>query len=137
MTERVTTANLTNCGGADHYHVVAVQDWGGRQEFMRGEPAHLTHEEAVQLVVDMAEADAAYTGHHLAGVVSREQYEAVQEKFGDRFSELISTNMCPGWNGIWIIPCGQDCTFDEVFALPPEEWPGKPYWTPSSARATR
>ncbi|MFI9552633.1 hypothetical protein [Nonomuraea endophytica] len=132
---REITMSLTAVGATDHYHVFAVQDWGGRQEFMRGERDRLTHEEAVQLVADMAEADTAYTGHHMAGVVSREQYEAIQEKFGDRFSDLISTNMCPGWNGIWVIPCGQECTFEEVFALPPEEWPGKPHWKPGTDSA--
>lgn len=117
---------------ADHFHVFAVQDWGGSQEFLRGFDERLSYADAVQLVTDMAEADTAYTGHHMAGTTSAEDYEAVQRKFGDRFDDLISGNVCPGWDGIWIIPCVPDCAFQELFDMPAHEWSGDPHWTPGT-----
>lgn len=120
----------------DHFHVTAVQDWGGSQERMYGFDDHLTRAEADQLAADMAEADAAYLGGPCDGTdIAR--YEAAREKFGERFGELVSGNVCPGWNAIWVTPCGDpwaspdgdSCQFKTLMGSRPEAW-GKPFWTP-------
>jgi hypothetical protein len=112
---------------ADHYHVFAVQDWGGSQQWMRGTDDRLTRVGAEQLAAEMAQADtAAVSG-------DPDRFEAARLKFGDeRFSELVSGNVCPGWNAIWLIDCGDLCRFEETFhKKQPHEW-GEPHWTPQS-----
>jgi hypothetical protein len=127
------TATITS-----HYHVIAVQDWGGSQEYYIGKDDPLTLTEAQQLADDMVRADTIYMSG--GGLDSDRAGEA---EFGDRYHDLISTNVAPGWNAIWLVTCEQQCRFGEIFhgrtctecgttTPPPRDvrdvW-GEPYWT--------
>lgn len=101
-----------------HHHVIAVQDWGGSQEYFRGEPDPLTREQAEQLVTDMADADR----------LTREldRWDEAERKYGDRLDDLVSSNVCPGWDAMWITTCGMRCAFDDIWGR--REKLGDPVW---------
>lgn len=123
----VTEATLISIAEPRHHHVMAVQDWGGSQEFWRSWDDQWTCEQAMAHAAAMADADSAY----VSGDVDR--YMAAREKYGDdRFSDLISGNVCPGWNAIWVISCPDDCLWDLIEL---EDIQGlKPWWTPARER---
>lgn len=107
----------------DHYHVAAVQDAGGSQECWRTWDDRWNREQAEDHAATMADADSAYVSGSL------DRYEAAVKKYGeDRFSELHSDNVAPGWNAIWIVPCTADCVWD--LYGPAEIRELEPYWAP-------
>jgi hypothetical protein len=109
---------------ADHYHLFAVQDWGGTQECWHGENDKLSLADARKLADDMGRADTL----SMSGDV-----EQGEREFGERFYELVSNNVAPGWEGIWVVPCDDPCRFEEVFdPFGTDAW-GQPHWTPSRA----
>lgn len=106
---------------AEHYHVFAVQDWGGSQEWIKGWDDQLTIKEARQFLADMIRADNARTPDEVAALIA---------EFGeDRFYDLVSTNVNPGWEAMWITGCQHTCRFAEQFDLVPNGL-GDPTWTP-------
>ena len=106
-----------------HHHVLAVQDWGGSQERFIGIPEALTRDQAGQLVADMAEADRL--------VYELGHTEAAERLFGERVPDLISGNVCPGWEAMWIVSCATKCRYSEVSEQGPQAW-GDPEWSPSA-----
>lgn len=109
-----------------HHHVIAVQDWGGSQERTYGYPDPLTRDEGERLAADMAEADRLVyeLGHS----------EAAYRLYGDRVPDLISGNICPGWEAIWLLPCADQCQFEKAFEQDPASW-GEPHWRPTAAHS--
>jgi hypothetical protein len=105
-----------------HSHVLAVQDWGGSQEYWRGWDDNLTLADAEQLARDAVRADSLWWQHQ------GEQPDAtdrLDRELGDRWPDLISTNLCPGWSAIWIVDCREPCEWSA------ENDPGdlRPWWT--------
>jgi len=99
----VTDANISQ--RPTHYHVVAAQDWGGSQEFWRLDKTDpLTKQEAEALADRMLEADLASQDGGEARVAS-------QRMFGAEWDELVSGNVAPGWDGIWVVPCDEPLEF--------------------------
>jgi len=122
----------TTTGTTTHYHVLAVQDYGGRQEYWKGEDAKMNLAAAEQLARDMAEADTAYVGAHCTGM-DLDAWEAAKHKYGDRLSDLISTNVNPGWEAIFIRPCeeaGECDLWRDISSRYEASYP-EPWWTPS------
>ena len=70
----------------------------------------------------MIQADDIYLRTGLA------DYDAVAASFGGekRLSSLISGNVAPGWDAIYIIDCGEPCTW--TIDQPVE---GEPWWIPA------
>lgn len=92
----------------DHFHVVAVQDWGGSQEYWRGWDDKWTREEAEAHAGDMLIADRL--------VNELGEHDLARHVFGDRLHKLEPTNAGHlGWDAIWVEPCEPDCnwTVDE------------------------
>lgn len=116
---------------SDHFHVMAVQDWGGSQEYGRGWDDQLSRADAEQMTADIVECDTAYAGFCGSNAgMAFDSYEAARQKYGDeRFSELASTNVAPGWDAVWVVKCEQSCRFEDLFhGKRPEQW-GEPLWT--------
>lgn len=129
MIDGVLTDMVAYCGR--HFHVLAVQDWGGSQEHWRGWDDQRTRGQAEQYALDMIEADTAYVAYHCGdpGDWAR-VYDAVRDKFGERFSDLASGNVNPGWDAIFIEPCGPQCGWSAD-----REPATRPWWT--SAESSR
>lgn len=115
-------------GQAGHYHVLAAQDLGGSHEWLRGWEEPLSLADAKQLVADMIRADrvAHWSRTHAEAEAALGK---LRSEFGDRYQELVSTNVNPGWEAIWITYCSHDnCVADLVFGGGDwREW--EPYWT--------
>lgn len=103
----------------NHYHVVAVQDHGGSQEYWRawggspGSPGNdgvLGETDARVLARNVAACDVVST--HFGGT---EVFEAALENLGDRFFDLASSSVAPGWEQIWIVGCDHECRSDGLF----------------------
>ena len=119
---------MTATPNTSHYHVIALQNWSGRYEYARGENQPITLTQARQHANDMIRANTIYMSGN----------SALETEFGDRFHNLISTNVNPSWNSIWIVGCGEPCRFQETFrgrtcptcghtAQPSAESWGEPY----------
>ena len=110
-----------------HHHVVAVQDLGGTQErwFAPAQTVddYWTRQQAEQLAHDMIEADTAYAGRGRSGM-DIAAWDAAHAKFGDRLHELISGNVAPGWDAIYIVDCADPCSWDINQPVT-----GEPWWT--------
>lgn len=100
---------------AGHYHVIAVQDWGGTQESWCGHDDQWTHAQAVEHATAMVDADRLWW--------QESRFHEAQEKYGERLWDLISDNVAPGWDALWIVACGQPCAWD--MSNTPE---GEPWW---------
>lgn len=91
------------------FHVLAVQDWGGSHEYWRLCSTHLDESSARQFADDAVRADAPnrddwWDDHSL------EDYETLKAEFAaDRWEDLISDNVNPGWNAVWLFECGTWC----------------------------
>jgi hypothetical protein len=113
---------------ADHSHVFAVQDHGGSQERWVGNDEKLTFADARKLADDMGHADTL--------VYRTGNGEQAARRYGDRLGELISSNVAPGWDGIWLTPCTSDCRFEQLFhEFGERESLSRPYWTPATGAA--
>jgi hypothetical protein len=104
----------------DHYHVIAIQDWGGSQEYWRGSDEHYTQAQARQFADDAIRADDLWW--------SKLDFDRLEAEFGERWHELISSNVNPGWEAVFIVDCPTECRFDELFSSNWREF-GEPYWT--------
>lgn len=91
----------------DHYHVFAVQDLGGTQEAwkMPQDDQKLTLEQARQLASDMKRADWLFRD----GPAEFTDPRMAIDEFGDRLYDLISDNVAPGWDAIFVVDCHGSC----------------------------
>ena len=98
-----------------HYHVYAVQDWGGSQEYWRYETGKLDYDQAEIHAMLMVVIDSANRGIDLAG----------EWQWADELRGYASTNISPGWEAIWITPCidfAAECDPHNTSKL------GEPWW---------
>ena len=109
---------------AAHYHVFAVQDWGGSQESWRGWDDKWSSAEAREHLLDLLICDMANHPEHQAALI---------ERYGeDRYCELTSDNVAPGWEAIWIAGCTKECDFKGQFDRAETRRLGEPTWTMGS-----
>ena len=111
------------------YHLMAVQDWGGSQEWWVDWPVHLTRADAEAIAADMADADRAYLSGDLDDYLAGEA--RYSPKYGDDWHKLISTNVCPGWDAIFIERCPETCKGTYGGEL------SDPFWRPAPSTPTR
>jgi len=105
-----------------HFHVFAVQDWGGSSEHWRHWEEPWSYDDAITHGIMMIFADH---GLQLPPQFNGMAY-GISHK---RFRELASTNISPGWNAIWIEKCAEPCCVD---CWVPADL-GEPWWTPEAA----
>lgn len=110
---------------ADHWHVYAIQDEYGSTEYRRGWDDRLTETQARALAGDVIRVDTAY-------LYGWDEFNELRAEYGDdRITELVSTNVNPGWDGIWVLGCyGPKCRFHDVVHSLPDLC--EPYWRPSA-----
>lgn len=119
---------------AAHYHVFAVQDWGGSQERWTGEDTPMSRDAARKHADDMARADHLVYGDHGSIAAHERAMDEAEREYGDRLRDLTSGNICPGWEAIWIRACAEPCRFDDLFsqakadAYRPRGERPEPYW---------
>lgn len=90
-----------------HYHVFAVQDLGGSQESWTGWDDQFTAAEANQHLNDIVRADVMSQNGHAA---------EARAEFSERYSDLVSDNVAPGWDRVIAVCCAEPCRFGELFA---------------------
>jgi hypothetical protein len=60
-------------------------------------------------------------------------FAAIGEYGVDRLRDLVSTNVAPGWEAVWLVPCDdQPCRFPEIKKSHSNTF-GEPYWTAQPA----
>jgi len=126
MTDTITI----DAGAVDvGYHLMAVQDWGGSQEWWRDWHTHLSRAGAEAVARDMVDADGLReVGTPEAWDDAEAKYSA---KYGEHWHDLMSTNVCPGWEAIFVMPCPDTCQGDYCGEL------GTPFWTPARSAPRR
>jgi hypothetical protein len=121
--------------GVTHYHVLCFQDFGGSQEYATGCERKFTMAAALELARDAVEADLPNRigGYHpdFPEETDPDALEArFRPKYGDEWTELMSSNVAPGWEAIFIMPCDQagECDIWRDYA---DRYNWTPWWTPS------
>jgi hypothetical protein len=93
-----------------HYHVICIQDFGGTQESGKAWEDQRTWDQAVEFARDCIEADTGnrvgwYHQDHMPATDEDHVYAKFSAKYGDKWNELLSDNVAPGWDAVFIRPC--------------------------------
>jgi hypothetical protein len=118
-----------------HYHVLCFQDFGGSQEYAIGWNRKLTTAEALDLAKDAVDADLPNRiGSYHPDFPKETDWDALEAKFkpkyGDEWTDLMSSNVAPGWEAIFITPCDQDGECD-IWRGEESRYQWTPWWTPA------
>jgi len=112
-----------------HYHVLCFQDFGGSQEYAIGSDRRLTCAEALDLAKDAVEADRPNREGWDGG--TWEDLEArYAPKYGADWTDLLSTNVAPGWEAVFLLPCDQTRVCD-IWRDEENRYQWTPWWTPA------
>lgn len=124
---------------AQHWHVFAIEDWGGSLERVKGWDEPMTEDKARTLADDIVKADTLRgTPIDCDVLEANPTWKRLRATYGDNLDELTSSP-CGPWQATWLIPCFEPdhCRYSDIRVSLPHRFPRsiEPYWQPEASEA--